>query len=417
MKHFVKTAIQHPLISGSGIIIAGSVFGNVFNFLFNLYMSRNLPIADYGTLVSIVSLVLLATIPLSSVTPSIVSFSGKYFASGEIGMISLFYRKTLSYLLGFSVLLILLILLFSASIAQFFKINSSELVVYAGITVAIIYLGSLNSGLLQAKLSFKFISLSNFISSFAKFSVGLILIMLGYGVFGAVIAFLLSFLMPFLISFIPILSIFKESNHTKYKLPLREIFLYGVPSAVAIFGLNSLVSTDLLLVKHLLSPDKAGLYAGMSLVGRVIFFLTAPVGTVMYPLIVQKHAKNESYRNTLILSILLVFLPSLAVSIFYFLYPEFALTFFLKKTEYLAVSKYLGVFGIFIAIYSVISLLTYYFLSIKKSMVWLPLALSSIGQAVLIYFFHQSFLQIIIISLTISILLLSFLLIYFKKTH
>ena len=416
MIQIARTAIQHPLISGSGIIIVGSIAGNLFNFLFNLFMSRNLPVSDYGTFVSIMSLIILATIPLSSVAPVIVNFAGTYFAKNEFGMVNLFYRKTIRYLIFASFLILILIFLFSGDIAYFFHIKSNGLISLAGIVVAIIYLGTLNGGLLQAKLSFKFISLSNFISAFLKLTVGVGLVLLGYGIFGAIGAVLLSFLVPFLISFIPLAFIFEESSHDKYKLPMKEIFTYGIPSTIAIFGLNALVSVDLLLVKRLFSPELAGLYAGMSLVGKVIFYLTAPIGSVMYPLIIQKHAKNENYKNTLYIAILIVFIPSLLVSIFYFAFPEFVIAFFLKNTQYLLVSSNLGFFGLFIAVYSAISLLTYYFLSIKKTSIWLPISIASLAQFVLILVFHESFSQIILISLIVSVLLLSSLLLYFRKT-
>lgn len=416
MKKLIISAIQHPLISGSGIIILGTTLANVFHFLFNLFMSRNLQVSDYGTLVSIVSLITLCTVPLSSITPAIVNFAGEHYAVKNFGVISLFYRKTIAYFFLVSLILIALVILFAGSIASFFKIGSIGLVMYTGITIAVIYLGTLNGALLQAKLAFKFIAISNLLSAITKISVGLLLVLAGYGIGGAISAFMVSFMVPFLLSFLPLKEIFTKTKETDYKLHLKGIANYGVPSAVAILGLSSLISTDQLLVKHFFSPNLAGLYAGVSLVSKVIFFLTAPIGTVMYPLIIQKHSKNEKYMNTLFIAVLMVFIPSLAISIFYFIFPEFALTFFLKKPEYLAMSKYLGLFGIFIAIYSVISLLTYYFLSIKKTRVWIPLLSASIAQGLLIYLFHTTFEQIIYISLSVSVLLLIYLLIYFKKT-
>lgn len=417
MKKLILNAIQHPLISGSGIIIMGTTLANFINFLFNLFMTRNLPVSDYGNLVIIVSLISLATVPVSSITPAIVNFSAENFANNKFSIISLFYRKMIVYLLLLSAVILLLVLLFSNNIALFFNIEYPSLVMYAGVTVAVIYIGTLNVGLLQAKLSFKFISVSNLISAVAKISFGIFFILMGYGIGGALMAYLISFIIPFLLSFIPLREIFKSSGkENKYKLPIKEVISYGVPSAITILGLNGLISIDQLLVKHLFNSEQAGLYAGLSLVAKVIFFITAPVGTVMYPLIIQKHARNEKYFNTLFMAILIVFLPSLFISIFYFIYPEFALTFFLKKSEYLAVSSQLGIYGIFIAFYSVISLLTYYFLSIKKTSVWVPLLGASLIQGILIYAYHRTFDQIIGISIVISVLLLIYLLIYFKKT-
>ena len=54
----------------------------------------------------------------------------------------------------------------------------------------------------------------------------------------------------------------------------------------------------LILVKHFFSPHDAGIYAGLSLIGRVIFFFSAPIASVMFPVIVQKYARKENYENT-----------------------------------------------------------------------------------------------------------------------
>ena len=132
--------------------------------------------------------------------------------------------------------------------------------------------------------------------------------------------------------------------------------------------------------------------------------------TVMFPIITNKFNKNEPHENVLLMSISLVAVGSLAISLFYFLFPEFTIILFLKRTEYLAVENYLGFFGIFISLYSIVSLFSYYFLSIKKTKIAWFLVMGAIFQAVSIYFYHSNFLQIILISITtMGILLLSFL--------
>ena len=57
MKKKALEIIKHPLVYGSSIVVIGGLVANFFHFLFNLFMSRNLSVADYGTLASIVSLI------------------------------------------------------------------------------------------------------------------------------------------------------------------------------------------------------------------------------------------------------------------------------------------------------------------------------------------------------------------------
>ena len=198
-------------------------------------------------------------------------------------------------------------------------------------------------------------------------------------------------------------------------MQFRNILSYGIPSSLAALGLTSLISMDILLVKHFYDPQQAGVYAGLSLVGRVIFFLTAPIGTVMFPLLVQRHERRENYNNIFKMAIVLVFIPSILISIFYFLYPDFAIGFFIKNKVYLSGSHLLGLFGLFITIYSLISLFVYYFLSIKKTKVYIAVISSAIVQALLITLYHDSLLKVVIISLIVSVILLVSLLFYYTK--
>ena len=57
-KNFIRL-INHPIILGSSIIFLGSIFGNFFNFLFNLFISRNLSIEDYGVVARAVKKILI----------------------------------------------------------------------------------------------------------------------------------------------------------------------------------------------------------------------------------------------------------------------------------------------------------------------------------------------------------------------
>ena len=231
------------------------------------------------------------------------------------------------------------------------------------------------------------------------------------------LAVFISGVIPLILSFIYLRFVFLSNANNSNKLRFKNLLSYGLPSSLATLGMASLISTDILLVKHFFDPLSAGIYAGLSLVGKVIFFFTAPIGSVMFPLIVKKYARNESYNNIFKLAIALVFVPSILISIFYFLYPDISISFFIKNEIYLSASGILGLFGIFIATYSLISLFVYYFLSIKKTKVYIPVILGAISQILLIIFYHDRLFTIVVISLVISLILLAMLVIYYLKIY
>lgn len=415
MKKIINAAIKNPLITGSSVIFFGSLFTNPLNFLFNLFMIRNLAVADYGTFASLTSLIMLTTILSGALLPTIVKFAASYFAKGELDMVRGLFFKVSKLTIPLGLVSLLIFIIFNQQISQFFHIEDTLLVLLAGVIVAFSFIGVPNQPILQAKLSFRFIAFIGVFGTLFKLFSGVILVYLGFSIWGALWAVFLSFLIPYFLSFAQLTFLFKRVIHTPH-VSIKKLISYGMPSTIAFLALTSFISTDIILVKHFFNNTDAGLYAGVSLIGRIVFFLTAPVGTVMFPLIVQKHTRKENFHTDFRIAMLLVIVPSCFVIAAYYFVPDFILTFSTKK-EFTSVSSLLWLFGIFSTIYGLLTIITNLYLSIEKTKIFIPLAISAILQIVLLWFFHKTFLQVLMISITITGLLLFGLLLYYWKLY
>lgn len=414
MKQKVKRLIKHPLIYGSGIVVIGNLFASFFNFLFNLFMSRSLSVTDYGVLASVLSLLAFPLLVSTSLGPVVVQFAGNYFATGNFPLLRGLYIKVKKLLFIVALILFVLFLFFISTVSNFFHIQDKLILVVADFIMFFAIINVINISFIQAKLAFTFQVFVNLFNNVSKFIIGVVLVYLGYSVTGAVYAILIGTVCAYLFSFIQLKFIFDKKIPAP-SVETKELFSYGIPASLTLLGLTSFISTDIILVKHFFDPHQAGLYAGLSLIGRVIFYVSAPIGGVMFPIIVQKYSKNENFTRTFTLSLLLVFLPSLFITIFYTLFPNFSILFFLKKHEYLAVSNLIMPFAIFIVLFSLLSIIANFYLSIKKTEVYIPVLLGAIAQAVLIFFYHQSFQQIITISVTITLILVLILLLHYDR--
>jgi O-antigen/teichoic acid export membrane protein len=415
---FIKgNFLKQELVVGSIYVFAGSIAANLFNFFFSIFMSRNLTVEGFGVLASTFSLIALIGIPAGSIIPTIVNFAGSHFAKDDYGSVKALFFKIIKPLLTISISMLFLFFVFAGHIGDFFKITDRSIVVVIGISVALAYISIVSSGLLQAKLAFKFISFTNLIGGILKFSLGAGLVFLGFGLRGAVWAVFIAGIIPSILGFIYLKSVFMSKINKTSKMNFKSILSYGFPSTLAILGMTLLVSTDILLVKHFFDPLQAGIYAGLSLVGKVIFFFTGSITGVMFPLIVKKHAQNEDYNNIFKMAVAMVIIPSILISTFYFLYPDFSMNFFVKNIAYRSASDLLGLFGVFITIYSLITLFVYYFLSIKKTNVYIPVLLAALSQALLIILYHETLFAVVAISVSVSLVLLAALVIYYVKTY
>lgn len=421
MKKQFKKLTNHPLVSGSAIIFLGTLFANFLNFIFNLFMSRNLSVIDYGILASLISIILIFALIADSFVPTVVHFAGSFIAKNEEKNLLNFFSQINKICLWISIITVILIIICSRLIGVFFNIENNYLVMLVGIIVFFGFISLPNRGIIQAKLLFKYISFINFASALSKLVVGAIAVVFGLKVFGALLGFLSSFVLQYILTFIPLKKYypFKKGNSP---VVVNQVVAYGGPAAMALIFLTFFITSDLILVKHFFSPEDAGVYAGLSLIGRVIFFFSAPISTVMFPLVVNKKAKNEEYRDIFKIAILLIFLLSLSITIFYYLFPEFTIKLFLKKDDYLVASSFLGFFGVFITLYSMLAVVTNFYLSVRNTKIFIPIAIGAFAQSTLIWIFHNSFGQIITISiitvsLTLLILLLYYLWRYERKTR
>lgn len=269
----------------------------------------------------------------------------------------------------------------------------------------------INIAFLQAKLSFGTTVIINFISAFAKLLLGIGFVLLGYSLHGATGSLVISAALLYLLGFFPLRFIFLKKLITP-KINTKELIAYGIPSALTVIGLTSFISADILLTKHFFDPVNAGLYAGLSQIGRIIFYLTGPICGVMFPIIVRKHAVKEDFSNTFKLALLFILIPSVFISTFYFIFPNFTIL-FISKASYLAIAPYLGVFGLYISAYCLLYLLATFYLSIKKTNIYFPILIGAVLQIALIIAYHQNIAQIIMISFSIVLLLVIGFLLYY----
>lgn len=415
---FVKKAYvlaKHPLITGTTIIFFGGFFGNIFNFLFNLFMSRNLSFADYGILVSLFSLATLFALPVGAVIPTLVYFFASYFAKEDYGMVRGLYIQVTKYSFLVGLIIFLLFFIFRSSISTFFHIENTSFLILAGSGIFISFIGVANQPLLQAKLAFSFLSFYGLFSSLLKLVVGVAFVLFGYSIGGVLLALIIASLIPYFLTFLPLRFLFNKGV-VKPKISLRRLFFYGAPATLATFGLTSYITIDIILVKHFFSPDLAGKYAMISLIGKVIFYFSAPIGTVMFPLIVQKYTKGEKYHKDFLLSLFLVTVPSVLLIIFYMIFPEFVVRIFNQNLDKSLVPLIIP-FGVIATLYSVLSVLINFYLAINKTKVYIPIIVGTISQCILIFIFHETFLQVILVTLSILGLLLILLLLYYWRLY
>lgn len=414
-KEIVKKTLKNPLIAGSSVLFAGIMFANFGNYLYHLLMGRMLGPQNYGALISLISLAYIFSIISTALSTTVVKFVTKYKAKKDFKKIyQLFWRLKIGFLV-FGAFLFVAFFLIKDEISQFLNIPDSSPVLLVSIWMVIGFLSFINEGTLRAFLKFNFLSFNSIFGTIMKLGLAVFLVRIGFSVNGALGAIILGTLLPYLISFLP-LRFLNQYKDGKEKIPWNEFFSYSGPVLVAVLGLTSLYSSDVILVKHLFPAYEAGLYASLAVLGKIVFFGSSTVQMVMFPLVSERFENGKNYQNFFKQSFLIVAGISLVITTIYFSFPRLMIH-LLYGPAYLKAAPYLGIFAVFISLYSLSSLLVNFFFSIKKVMVGLFPLFAAISQICLILVFHSSVAQVIGVSIGVSALLLFSLLLFYWQNE
>lgn len=386
---------------GSLVVLVGTLGGSFLNYLFHLVMGRLLSPAEYGVLVSLFSLLYIVGVPGAVLGTTAAKFASKYKAKGDFKAVTEALVWTSKVILASGLTLLFLSFLFRCQIAGFLRISNPLLPVLFSVFIVLLILGSVPTGFLQGLLRFKAFSFISFLGPLLKLLLGVGLAALGFGVFGVTWGLILSSILITIIT----LALLKKNLRFPFlesSFVVSDLLQYALPTTVILLALTSFYNADVVLVKHFFSPEEAGIYSSVVTLGRIIFFGLSSVGVVMFPVASEKYESGRDPSAVFVNSLKLVGLGALLAVVLYSLFPGLLVR-ILFGEAYIGVVPYLGLFALFMALYSLVNLLVQFFLSIREMRIAGPLCALAAIQALALWFFHGSLLQVIRVNIAVAV--------------
>jgi len=412
IKKFSQLLKGSVLVKSSLIVLIGSVFSNLASYLYHLSMGRLLGPSNYGVLESLISILYFLGIPIGILNLVVVKFVSQENSDKE--KISFFVKKVSRSAFRYGLLVLLLFLLAFPFLRNLVKINSFILFLGLGISWYLGIFSSVFSSVLQGILKFFEYSVYTIFLNWSKLIFAVVLVLLGLKVEGAILGVVLSTLATLLFGyfllkkFIPV----GLSGNINMKDSFVNVGSYAGAVFFSNLSLMSFFTVDIILARYFLSPIAAGQYASLSVLGKIIFFASSPIVSVMFPTISERKANGGNYQKLLWFSFFLVLAISSFISLIYFLFPSLMVK-TLFGIGYLEAASNLGLFAIFISLYSLCSLLMYFFLSINKTKIIYLGVVFAVLQIVLINFYHQNIQQIVLMNIIVLSFFLTGLLVYY----
>lgn len=410
MKKIIDQLKNSRTVKSTTLMVGGNAVANLGAYLYHLFMGRLLIPSDYGALQSLISLSNILSVPTVTLNTVVAKFVSTYVGRDEKEMISSLYYQLRKIL--FMILMIggCLFLLFSNPIMKFLHLENWINVLILDLALFLSLVNFLNRATLQGLSLFVPLTIAQFIEAYGKLIFGVVAVVAGLRIPGAFGAFVL----VIFISYAYMVTVLhkKLGVASSHKLPVRSMTRYAIPSALMTIGVTALYNTDVILVRHFLSAYEAGLYAALSVLGKIIFFGTAPITTTMFPLVSEAHARGEGYHRIFLLSLMFLIAIAGSVTFIFALFPSTVMK-LLIGTQYLDAAVYLAPFSVFLSLCALIYLFINFFLSIHRTRSVYVVLLGAIIQAIALYVYHANIITVITISLSITVAITIILSIYY----
>lgn len=403
------------LLSNSFIVFTGMTIGNIFSYLFNMFMGRMLGPEGYGELTVLLSFFMVASVANGAILTITMRYSGELYFSKNYESLRKFYNFMQKNVIYLSLAIVLLLLIFLKPVAAFFSISSWLTLLPVLAAVLFILVLTVNKGFLQGVQRFTAVSYIGAIELILRFVIGFVLVYAGWQIYGALAGITLATILAFIISIFAIkkvdLTAQTNANQTA-GFDKKEMISYGLPVLISSIMLILSLNMDIFLVKHYFSASDAGLYAAISVISKIILYIGSPVISVMFPMISEQRAKGEKHYKVFLFSLLLTLAVSLLVLGVYSIAPGSVIK-ILYGTKYTAYYNLLPEIGLAFLFYSLVNLMTNYYMAIKDfAYVWFY-AIIMILQIVAVYFWHSDLLTVVRIFIFSFALLFAIMMIYY----
>ncbi len=335
----------------------------VSNLGFSLIAARALGPDSYGEFAAILALVNIFLIAGSAVTRTATTVVA---ASDDPATAAWILRRWTTVGAAAGVAAMLIVGLGSGPIATTLHLQNRLWVWIAAAALVPTMTGAVTTGILQGMRNFRASGAVNLGASLIKL-IGLILLLdAGLGVTGASLATLIEITLVWLIA-LPIL--LHSLRGIRWAAPITaHADLVTLPAALTVARLV-FFNLDILVARHELGPEQAGLFAALAVTGRIIAYGTGALPPVVYPYLVRSRNNPSLTRRYLLLSVAATLVFGLGALSVLALAPS-AVVGVLFGNPFSAIAPYVLWYGVAFLLYSLAYMLLHYLLAIESRWVW-----------------------------------------------
>lgn len=379
-------------LRGGGTVMVATLVWHASNFTFNVVAARGLTVAQYGDLAAVVALLYIASplfVSVQTVSSRVSTTLAARARHGEIRCLARYYGTRLG-LLASALALALAAVSTIAARALHIGAPLALVVVAASLPLAVVV--HLQRGVFLGLERFGRFSVSTLAEATTKVVTAVVLVeWIWPSVPGAVVGMLAGLCAALLANLLLLRFLPRSRRRPRV---VDHPYRYSLATAGSLSLLALLLSLDVVAAKRFLPPREAGLYAAVSLGGKVVFFATSGINWIVFPRFSRMIDEGRDPRRLLARGFALIAVVGGAIATAYLLDPHPFVT-ALFGDRYPAAGRYLGVIAIGYVGYCVAYLGAMYLLAARSTR-----GIAAFGVAVAVQLtgfilFHASVSQIV----------------------
>lgn len=305
---------------GAGILFVGIILSKLFTYAFRAIVARHFGAANYGLLILAIAIVsFVALVIVLGLPQGLLRYIAYYLGKNDRQVIAPMIGSVIKVIFPASLFFGLVMFLFASEISTFI-FHKPELVLFLRISSVLapfLVLYNIFDNVLQAFQDAKALVISrNFADPLLKLVVLGLLVLFGFGVWGAAFAYVFGI----------VFSVVVMIYYIRRQVSIRAIFFrpgklsselvsYSLPLMFTNFSLMIFSWADVIILGVFLSSTFVGIYDAASVTSRLLSVVPLAFSTIFMPAITEVYAKNKSFvialYNHVAKWVLLLLLPML----------------------------------------------------------------------------------------------------------
>jgi O-antigen/teichoic acid export membrane protein len=374
------------------------MLGNALSYLYNILITRVVTADYYGTTAYgdffvLSTLVFYLAIPVSALGGLATKVSADLYAKNEPAKLLNFVQRITKKLIWLSLALTIIGIALTPLLQSVFKLNDPLAIILAILGFTLTLPSSVILGVMTGLHKFGDQAIVTILNGIFRVATGVVFGMV-WGVKGAILGGVaaalvnLVFVAFFYYRWRKIeLKTVVNPGQNSYKFPF-SLLAASVLSALA---LGSFLSIDVFVVKYLFTGvpfpgtdiDQPSAFSGLSLFGRIIYFIIVTLATIILPLASYSHASGGKSKRVLWRLCLVATSLGLPIIIILYMIPE-PLIRLVLGADYVPTAALMGHYALSVFMFSLAALFNNYALATNKLRITMLPLLFSVIQLLLV---------------------------------